>query len=41
VEHHGIGEGRAMHELPEFAVVEPDGSLTYPPAQTTLLYPRP
>ena len=39
VEHLGIGGGRAVHELPEFAVVEPDGSLVYPSAQTTLLEP--
>lgn len=37
VEHLGIGDGRAVHELPPFAVVEADGTLTYPPAQTTLL----
>jgi uncharacterized protein (DUF488 family) len=36
VEHLGIGEGRAVHELTEFAVVGPDGALTYPPAQGTL-----
>ena len=36
VEHLGIGEGRAVHELTEFAVVSPDGALTYPPAQATL-----
>ena len=37
VEHLGIGDGQAVHELTEFAVVDPDGSLTYPPAQGTLL----
>ena len=37
VEHLGIGDGRTVHELTEFAVVDPDGSLTYPPAQGTLL----
>jgi uncharacterized protein (DUF488 family) len=37
VEHLGIGEGRAVHELTEFAVVGPEGGLTYPPAQGTLL----
>lgn len=38
VEHLGIGEGRAAHELPAFAVVDPaSGAITYPPAQTTLL----
>jgi uncharacterized protein (DUF488 family) len=36
VEHLGIGEGRAVHELTGFAVVGPDGGLTYPPAQATL-----
>lgn len=36
VEHLGIGDGRAVHQLTEFAVVHPDGSLTYPPAQATL-----
>jgi uncharacterized protein (DUF488 family) len=36
VEHLGIGEGRAVHELTAFAVVGPDGLLTYPPAQATL-----
>jgi Domain of unknown function DUF488 len=39
VEHLGIGDGRAVHELPPFAVVDPSGALTYPPAQTTLLEP--
>jgi Protein of unknown function, DUF488 len=38
VEHLGIGEGHAVHELPSFAVVDPaGGTITYPPAQTTLL----
>jgi uncharacterized protein (DUF488 family) len=38
VEHLGIGAGRAVHELPSFAVVDPaDGRITYPPAQTSLL----
>ena len=37
VEHLGIGDARAVHELPVFAVVEPGGVITYPPAQTTLL----
>ncbi len=36
VEHLGIGEGRAVHELTEFAVVGPNSTLTYPPAQATL-----
>jgi uncharacterized protein (DUF488 family) len=39
VEHLGIGDGRALHELPPFAVVDASGTLTYPPAQTTLLEP--
>jgi uncharacterized protein (DUF488 family) len=39
VEHLGIGEGRAVHELPPFAVVEPDGLVTYPPQQGSLLAP--
>jgi uncharacterized protein (DUF488 family) len=37
VEHLGIGEGRAVHELPSFAAVGPDGLLTYPPQQGSLL----
>jgi uncharacterized protein (DUF488 family) len=37
VEHLGIGESVAMHELTEFAVVGTDGTITYPPAQTALL----
>lgn len=36
VEHLGIGEGRAGHELTGFAVVGPDCELTYPPAQRRL-----
>jgi uncharacterized protein (DUF488 family) len=36
VEHLGLDGGPAVHELTEFAVVEPDGSLSYPPAQATL-----
>jgi uncharacterized protein (DUF488 family) len=39
VEHLGIGESRAVHELTEFAVVGADGIPTYPPAQATLLGP--
>jgi uncharacterized protein (DUF488 family) len=39
VEHLGIGHSRTPHELPEFAVVEPDGTITYPPRQATLLEP--
>lgn len=39
VEHLGIGDGRAVHELPPFAVVDTSGALKYPPAQTTLLEP--
>jgi uncharacterized protein (DUF488 family) len=37
VEHLGVGDDRAVHQLTEFAVVDPDGSLSYPPAQGTLL----
>jgi uncharacterized protein (DUF488 family) len=37
VEHLGIGESVAEHELTEFALVGPDGTITYPPAQTALL----
>lgn len=37
VEHLGIGEGRAVHELPAFAVVDPaTATITYPPAQLDL-----
>ncbi len=36
VEHLGIGEGRAVHELTGFAVVGPDRIVRYPPAQGTL-----
>jgi uncharacterized protein (DUF488 family) len=37
VEHLGIGEGRSVHVLPAFAVVEPGGLVRYPPAQGSLL----
>jgi uncharacterized protein (DUF488 family) len=37
VHHLGIGAGRAVHELPAFAVVEPKGLVTYPPQQGSLL----
>jgi uncharacterized protein (DUF488 family) len=37
VEHLGIDGGPIVHTLTDFAVVGPDGVLTYPPAQTTLL----
>ncbi len=37
VEHLGIGDSRSVHELTPFAVVEPGGTLVYPPAQATLL----
>ncbi len=40
VEHLGLGDARAVHELPEFAMVEPDGTVTYPPRQATLLDPE-
>ncbi len=36
VEHLGIGERPVVHELPEFAVLQPDGRLIYPPAQSAL-----
>ncbi len=36
VEHLGIGVGRAVHELTDFAVVGPHRILTYPPAQGRL-----
>jgi uncharacterized protein (DUF488 family) len=39
VEHLGIGEGRAVHELPPFAVVDATGGISYPSPQTTLLEP--
>jgi uncharacterized protein (DUF488 family) len=39
VEHLGIDGGPVVHSLSDFAVVGPDGLLTYPPAQTTLLDP--
>lgn len=39
VEHLGVGERRAVHELAEFAVVGPGGSVSYPPPQTMLLEP--
>jgi uncharacterized protein (DUF488 family) len=39
VEHLGIGDARVVHELTEFALVTPDGAITYPPAQATLLGP--
>jgi uncharacterized protein (DUF488 family) len=37
VVHLGIGGGRAVHELPGFAVVDPNGAVSYPPPQATLL----
>lgn len=36
-QHLGVGGAPAVHELTEFAVVEPDGTIVYPPAQTALL----
>ena len=39
VEHLGIGDAPVEHELTPFAVVDPRGLITYPPAQTTLLEP--
>jgi uncharacterized protein (DUF488 family) len=35
--HIGPDGGLAEHELPEFAIVQPDGTVLYPPAQGTLL----
>jgi uncharacterized protein (DUF488 family) len=37
VEHLGIGEGRSVHELTAFAVVDGNGTITYPPQQASLL----
>lgn len=37
VEHLGIGGSRAGHTLTTFAVAAADGTLSYPPAQATLL----
>jgi uncharacterized protein (DUF488 family) len=37
VEHLGLREPPPTHELPDFAVVEQGGSVTYPPRQATLL----
>jgi uncharacterized protein (DUF488 family) len=37
VEHLGIGDSRAVHELPSFAEVEEGGVVRYPPAQGSLL----
>jgi uncharacterized protein (DUF488 family) len=37
VEHLGIGAGRAVHELPPFAIVAPEGLVRYPPQQASLL----
>jgi uncharacterized protein (DUF488 family) len=37
VEHLGIGQARAVHELPSFAVVDSGGLVRYPPAQGSLL----
>jgi uncharacterized protein (DUF488 family) len=37
VEHLGIGEGRGVHELTGFAVVDDNGAITYPPPQANLL----
>jgi uncharacterized protein (DUF488 family) len=39
VEHLGVGESHAVHQLPEFAVLGRDGTLTYPPSQISLLEP--
>jgi uncharacterized protein (DUF488 family) len=37
VEHLGLGQPPPTHELPDFAIVEQDGTVTYPPRQPTLL----
>ncbi len=37
VEHLGLDASRAVHQLPDFAVVGTGGRITYPPAQTSLL----
>ncbi len=37
VEHLGIGDTRAVHQLAPFALVDPGGAIMYPSAQTTLL----
>lgn len=37
VVHLGISDARAVHELTPFAVVEADRTITYPPAQPSLL----
>lgn len=37
VAHLGIGESRVVHELTEFAVLDSNGAITYPPQQPTLL----
>jgi uncharacterized protein (DUF488 family) len=39
VEHLGVGDSHAVHELTEFAVVGSDGTITYPAAQASLLEP--
>jgi uncharacterized protein (DUF488 family) len=39
VEHLGADGGPAVHSLTDFAVIGPDGVLTYPPAQMTLPEP--
>ena len=38
VEHLGIGASRVVHELTEFAVLDADGVITYPPAQTAMSF---
>jgi hypothetical protein len=39
VEHLGVGEPPPVHQLPEFAAIDPGGTVTYPPRQATLLEP--
>ena len=40
VQHLGVGEPPPVHELPEFALVDSNGTITYPQRQTTLLEPE-
>jgi uncharacterized protein (DUF488 family) len=40
VQHLGVGEPPPVHALPEFALVESGGTITYPHRQATLLEPE-
>ena len=40
VEHLGVGERPPVHALPEFALVDSNGTITYPHRQATLLEPE-